>query len=78
MEYRFKSCQVHQGCELMGKNKNIDIQIENTFNAFKIYADKHGLHWCFVRDKDNRLYINNTEFAIDMADDHWKPISQVF
>ncbi len=67
-----------KGGESKGKDKNIDIQIENKFNAFKIYADKHGLHWGFVRDKDNRLYINNTEFAIDMADDHWKPISQVF
>ena len=54
------------------------IYIENKFNAFKIYAEKHSLHWGFVRDKDNRLYINNTEFAIDMADDHWKPINQVF
>lgn len=67
-----------KGGESKGKDINIDIQIENKFNAFKFYADKHGLQWGFVRDKDNRLYINNTEFAINMADDHWKPISQVF
>ena len=67
-----------KGGESKGKDKNIDPQIENKFNAFKAYAAKHGLHWGFVRDKDNRLDINNTEFAIDMADDHWKPISQVF
>lgn len=67
-----------KGGESKGKDKNIDPQIENKFNAFKSYAAKHGLYWGFVRDKDNRLYINNTEFAIDMADDHWKPISQVF
>lgn len=67
-----------KGGESRGKDKNIDPQIENKFNAFKAYAAKHGLHWGFVRDKDNRLYINNTEFAIDMADDHWKPISLVF
>ena len=67
-----------KGGESKGKDKNIDPQTENKFNAFKAYAAKHGLHWGFVRDKDNRLYINNTEFAIDMADDHWKPISQVF
>lgn len=67
-----------KGGESKGKDKNIDIQIENKFNAFKIYANKHGLHWGFVRDKDNRLYINNTEFAIEMADDHWKPIGQIF
>lgn len=67
-----------KGGESKGKDKNNDPQIENKFNAFKAYAAKHGLHWGFVRDKDNRLYINNTEFAIDMADDHWKPISLVF
>ena len=67
-----------KGGESKGKDKNIDTQIENKFNAFKAYAAKHGLHWGFVRDKDNRLYINNTEFVTDMADDHWKPIGQVF
>ena len=67
-----------KGGEKKGKDKNVDIQIENKFNAFKIYAEKHGLHWGFVRDKDNKLYINNTEFAKDMADVHWKPIGQVF
>ena len=67
-----------KGGESKGKNKNIDIQIGNKFNAFKTYADKNSLHWGFVRDKDNRLYINNTKFSIDLADEHWKPISQIF
>lgn len=57
-----------------GKNKNIDDQIENKFNAFKAYAERHNLHWGFVRDKDTSLYINNTIFNIDMADDHWEPL----
>lgn len=67
-----------KGGEIKGKNKNIDIQIENKFNAFKNYAVEHKLQWGFVRDKDNFLYINNTKFAIDMADDHWKPIDDIF
>ena len=67
-----------KGGESKGKDKNIDIQIENKFNAFKEYASNHSLHWGFVRDKDNRLYINNTVFAIEMSDVHWKPIGQVF
>lgn len=67
-----------KGGESKGKDKNIDIQIENKFNAFKLYAVEHGLHWGFVRDKDNFLYINNTKFAIDMADEHWQPIDDVF
>ena len=67
-----------KGGESKGKDKNIDVQIENKFNAFKLYAAEHKLQWGFVRDKDNFLYINNTEFAIDMADDHWQPIDDVF
>lgn len=67
-----------KGGESNGKDKNIDVQIENKFNAFKLYAAEQGLHWGFVRDKDNFLYINNTEFSIDMADEHWQPIDDVF
>ena len=67
-----------KGGESKGKDKNIDRQIENKFNAFKAYAADHGLKWGFVRDKDHRLYINNTEFTIDMADEAWKPLAQNF
>ena len=67
-----------KGGETKGQDKNIDRQIENKFNAFKAYATKHNLHWGFVRDKDNQLYINNTEFAVDMADENWVPLSQEF
>lgn len=67
-----------KGGEAKGKDKNIDRQIENKFNAFKEYAAKHNLHWGFVRDKDNRLYINNTEFVSDMTDDRWKPLAEEF
>lgn len=67
-----------KGGESHGHDKNIDRQIENKFNAFKAYAEQHNLHWGFVRDKDNRLYINNTVFAEDMADFEWKPIADIF
>lgn len=67
-----------KGGETKGQDKNIDRQIENKFNAFKAYATKHNLHWGFVRDKDNQLYINNTEFTVDMADEHWVPLLQEF
>lgn len=63
-----------KGGESHGHDKNIDMQIENKFNAFKVYAEEKGLHWGFVRDKDNRLYLNNTVFAEDMADEHWVAI----
>lgn len=67
-----------KGGESKGKDKNIDLQIENKFNAFKEYAEKHELHWGFVRDKDNKLYINNTEYVSDMNSDNWQPIGDVF
>lgn len=67
-----------KGGEARGQDKNVDRQIENKFNAFKAYATKHNLHWGFVRDKDNQLYINNTEFAVDMADENWVPLNQEF
>ena len=43
-----------KGGETKGKNKNIDDQIENKFNAFKAYASGKELRWGFVRDKDNQ------------------------
>lgn len=67
-----------KGGETKGKNKNIDDQIENKFNAFKAYAEGKNLCWGFVRDKDNQLYINNTEFVMDMADGHWVPLAEKF
>lgn len=67
-----------KGGESGGQDKNIDRQIENKFDAFREYAKAHDLQWGFVRDKDQRLYINNTEFSEDMADAHWQPIADVF
>lgn len=57
-----------------GVNKNIDINIENKFYAFKEYAEKYGVKWGFVRDKNENLYINNTKFSLSLDDDNWKRI----
>lgn len=65
-----------KGGESSGHSKNIDMQIGNKFNAFKQYAEKYNLHWGFVRDIDDELYINNTEFVYDMSDDRWRPLSE--
>ncbi len=67
-----------KGGESKGKNKNVDIQAENKFNAFKQYAESYGLHWGFVRDKDFALYFNNTSYTEDLSDGHWKPIAEEF
>ena len=66
-----------KGGEVKGQDKNVDRQIENKFNAFKNYAEGKDIHWGFVRDKDGELYINNTEFVSDMADDKWVHLSLV-
>lgn len=67
-----------KGGENKGKNKNIDKQIGNKFNAFKNYAENKNIKWGFVRDLDNQLYINNTEFSLDLADEHWVPLENEF
>ena len=50
--------------------KNIDRQVEKKFNAYKEYAKKYNLHWGFVRDIDEELYINNTIYTEDMSEDN--------
>lgn len=67
-----------KGGEARGQDKNIDRQIGNKFNAFKQYAQDKKINWGFVRDKDGSLYINNTVFAEDIADDCWVPLSEKF
>ncbi len=67
-----------KGGEHKGKNKNIDKQIGNKFNAFKDYAKNKGINWGFVRDLDNQLYINNTEFTIDLNSNCWQSLEDIF
>lgn len=67
-----------KGGESKGKDKNIDRQIGNKFNAFKRYAEEKKLQWGFVRDLDNQLYLNNTVFSQDMSDEHWVSLSDSF
>ena len=67
-----------KGGETSGHSNNIDVQIANKFNAFKEYARRHELNWGFVRDLNGELYINNTEFVLEMSDDHWEPLDVVF
>lgn len=49
-----------------GQPENIDEQIENEFYAFKDCAYRRKINWGFVRDKDTRLYINNTNYTKEM------------
>lgn len=65
-----------KGGEISGHSKNIDMQIGNKFKAFKEYAEKYKLKWGFVRDIDEELFINNTEYVEDMSDESWKPLEE--
>lgn len=67
-----------KGGQQSGYSKNIDLQVENKFIAFKEYAQRYNLKWGFVRDLNEELYINNTEYVDDMSDDSWRPLSEEF
>lgn len=67
-----------KGGERGGKSKNIDIQVENKFASFKEYAEKKNLKWGFVRDKNDKLYINNTEYTDNMQNENWIPLKELF
>lgn len=62
-----------------GISKNIDIKVENKFAVLKEYADKHNLKWGFVRDydKNDSLYICNTEYTEDMDTDNWVKLEDI-
>lgn len=63
-----------------GKSKNIDMKVENKFAVLKEYANKYNLKWGFVRayDKNNSLYICNTEYTEDIEYTHnWLKIDTV-
>ena len=66
-----------KGGEVAGHSKNIDIQVENKFIAFKQYAEKYKLNFGFVRDINEDLFINNTEYQDDMSHDSWRPLSEL-
>ena len=61
-----------------GKLENIDEQIKNKFYAFKDYAYRRKINWGFVRDKDTRLYINNTNYTKEMNNENWKRLEDLF
>lgn len=67
-----------KGGEQSGHSKNIDLQVENKFLAFRDYARKHNLKWGFVRDMNEDLFINNTKYVDDMSDEKWRPLGETF
>ncbi len=63
-----------------GSSKNIDIKVENKFEALKEYSKRYGVKWAFVRDydKNNELYYNNTEYIDEMENDSWNKLDELF
>ena len=63
-----------------GESKNIDIKVENKFEVLKEYANKYNVNWGFVRDydKNESLYICNTEYTEDMENDNWMLLKNIF
>lgn len=63
-----------------GESKNIDIKVENKFEALKQYSNKYHINWAFVRDydKNNNLYYCNTEYTESMETDEWKNLDELF
>lgn len=62
-----------------GESKNIDIKVENKFEVLKNYAEKHNLKWGFVRDydKNDSLYICNTNYTEEMSGDNWVNLREI-
>jgi len=67
------------GEDAEGKSKNIDIKVENKFAVLKNYAEKYNFKWGFVRDydKNDSLYICNTEYTEDMDKENWIKLKDV-
>lgn len=63
-----------------GESKNIDIKVENKFEALKQYANKYNVNCGFVRDydKNDSLYLCNTEYTEDMENENWILLSKIF
>ena len=63
-----------------GESKNIDIKIENKFEALKEYSKKYNINWAFVRDydKNEKLYYCNTEYTESMETDNWQLLDELF
>ena len=68
------------GENVQGESKNIDIKVENKFEALKEYAKKYDVNFGFVRDydKNESLYLCNTKYTDDMENDNWELLDNLF
>lgn len=67
------------GEDSYGYSKNIDIKVENKYQALKVYAEKYSLKWGFIRDIDDIIFISNSEeYVEDMKDKSWTNVKYYF
>ncbi len=67
------------GENVEGKSKNIDMKVENKFEALKEYSKKYNINWAFVRDydKNDKLYYSNTLYTEEMETDNWHLLENI-
>lgn len=68
------------GETISGESKNIDMKVENKFEALKEYSQKYKVNWAFVRNYDLKegLYYNNTNYTEKMNNDSWNKLDDLF
>lgn len=67
-----------KGGENKNGNKNIDKYSLNKFNSLKLFCQKNSYSFGFVRDKNNKLYFNNTIYSEDMNNKEWISLKDIF
>lgn len=62
-----------------GENKNIDPKVANKFDALKDYAISHNMNFGFVRDLNDKLYLNNSVYCDSLQEtEKWISIKNFF
>ena len=65
---------IHPRKQWVWSKERLEEAIRN--NDVEFNKQKDGTYWGFVRDIDEELFINNTEYVEDMSDDSWKPLEE--
>ena len=55
-----------KGGEKMAEVKILMFKFENKFEEFKEFAKKHSYNFGIVRDRNDEMYLNKTEYIDDM------------
>lgn len=67
-----------KGGELAGKSKDYDEYTPVKFEALKEFVKDQHVQFGFVRDKNQRLFLNNTQYAESLDEAGWNLIKDYF